>query len=171
MIWITTNNLPPLDDDDFVLWSKIRLIRFNMKLSRGIPVEPLYTETIKRQLIYRAVELMLSWRTTPYRNTQTPEEVRTIWHEASTDVELFFASRTIFDTSQITPLNTIKLAYERWCIEHSKHVHIKYLTKKLQPYLRRTSSGNGYCVVLTAEASLESGHEIFKPGQETLPTT
>jgi phage/plasmid-associated DNA primase len=163
----TTNNLPPLDDDDFVLWSKIRLVRFESKLERGTPVEPLYTIIIKMQLLYRAVELMQSWSINPYRNSQSPEEVRRIWHEGSTDVDLFMATRIIFDTQGTLPLDVIKTAYEGWCIGNGKHIHMKFLTKRLQPYLRRSASGNAYCVAIAAES--EAG-DLMKPGQETLPT-
>lgn len=148
----TTNNLPPLDDDDFILWSKIRLTHFKEKLSRGTPVEPLYTPLVKMQLLYRAVEMMMSWKEHPYVNPQTPDEVRTIWHEASTDVELFIATRIVFDESRVTSLADIKSVYEKWCIANGKHIHVKYLTKRLQSYLRRTNSGNGYAVSITAQA-------------------
>lgn len=162
----TTNNLPPLDDDDFVLWSKMRLVHFENKLERGTPVEPLYTIVVKMQLMYRAVELMRSWSITPYRNSQSPEEVRRVWHEGSTDVDLFMATRIIFDTQGTVPLDVIKTAYEGWCIGNGKHIHMKFLTKRLQPYLRRAASGNAYCVAIAAES--ESG-DLMKPGQETLP--
>lgn len=164
----TTNNLPPLDDDDFVLWSKIRLVHFRSKLNRGTPVEPLYTIIIKMQLLYRAVELMQSWSTTPYKNTQSPEEVRRIWHEASTDVDLFMSTRIIFETQRTTPLEEIKKEYERWCVVNGRHIYMKYLTKRLQPYLRRTATGNAYCVAIATEVELEP---FMTPGQETLQTS
>ena len=164
----TTNNLPPMDDDDFVLWSKIRLVRFDSKLERGTPVEPLYTIIIKMQLLYRAVELMQSWSTTPYKNTQSSEEVRRIWHEASTDVDLFMSTRIIFETQRTLPLEEIKKEYERWCVVNGRHIYMKYLTKRLQPYLRRTATGNAYCVAIAAEVEPES---FMTPGQETLQTS
>jgi phage/plasmid-associated DNA primase len=174
----TANNLPPLDDDDFVLWSKIHLVRFGNKLSRGTPVEPLYTDIVKMQLLSRAVDLMVSWKTTPYVNSQSAEEVRAIWHEASTSVEAFMARCLIFDTQKVTPLEDIKSVYEKWCIKNGKHPYIKFLVKKLQSYQRRTAAANGYMVTITTEADLgdielpnPDTRQIISTYTETTPTT
>jgi phage/plasmid-associated DNA primase len=144
----TTNNLPPLDDDDMVLWSKIRLVRFDCKEFARCTVvrETLFTDVIKQQLLYKAVQLMLSWQEHPYKNDQSPEEVRRIWHEASTDVDAYFVERLVSDYTAFTTLHTITADYESWCKENERHRHIKYLNKKLQPYLARRVSGNGYLV-------------------------
>lgn len=144
----TTNNLPPLDDDDMVIWSKIRLVEFKKQFSRGSVRENLYTELIKEQLLYRAIEKVRGWNTAPYKNNQSAEEVRRIWHEASSDVELFVADCIVYEPLQFVKLDEVKDHYEKWCRINNKRRHMKHLTKKLQTYLTRRAEGNGYMVKL-----------------------
>lgn len=144
----TTNNLPPLDDDDLVIWSKIRLVEFQNKFNRGVVREGLFTDTIKEQLLYRAVELLRSWKETPYRNDQNPEEVRRIWHEASNDTEMFILEQVEYNPSSFCKLEDIKKLYEEWCIQNGKRRHVKYLTKQIQKYFIKRTSGNGYAITL-----------------------
>lgn len=144
----TTNSLPPLDDDDMVLWSKIRLVEFKKNFSRGAVRENLYTETIKEQLLFRAIELLRGWKEKPYVNPQGAEEVRKIWHEASSDVELFFAERIGFDPGAFVKLEDIKYVYDEWCATTKRRRHVKHLTKQLQRYITRRPEGNGYMVII-----------------------
>ncbi len=145
----TTNNLPPLDDDDNAIWSKIRLVQFDKEITGDkTPRTELFTQIIKEQLLYRAIEKALSYRAKPYVKDQSPEYVRKLWHESSTDVDAFLREVTEFDPASFTPLDKIKEHYEKWCISNSRRLHIKYLNKKLQPYFRRQNTSNGYTLKL-----------------------
>lgn len=150
----TTNSLPPLDDDDMVLWSKIRLVEFKKTFHRGAVRESLYTEEIKEQLLFKAIELLRSWKSKPYANDQSAEEVRKIWHEASSDVELFLAERIGYDPGAFVKLDDIKYLYDEWCSENKRRRHVKHLTKHLQHYITRRPEGNGYMVVIKKPVDL-----------------
>lgn len=158
----TTNNLPPLDDDDMVIWSKIRLVEFKNQFNRGSVRETLYTDLIKEQLLYKAIELLRTWKTTPYKNDQSAEEVRRIWHEASSDVEMFIADCILYDPGKFVKLDDIKSKYEKWCHVNNKRRHMKHLSKQLQIYLTRRAEGNGYAVILNdvAEREKKKGEAI-----------
>lgn len=150
----TTNNLPPLDDDDNVIWSKIRLVQFNNTFPRGtVARENLFTDTIKRQLLFRAIELMLSWRATPYRNDQSPDEVRRLWFEATSDVECFMQECIEETWNTDCSMEEITRRYEGWCKKNKKHRHMKYLYKQLAPYRIRKKFGNRYTVRLKSTDS------------------
>jgi phage/plasmid-associated DNA primase len=145
----TANNLPPLDDDDNVIWGKIHLVQFDTPLAvTRVPRTKLFSEILREQLLYRAVEKALQYRRSPYVNLQSPEDVRRIWHESSTDVDAFLIECTEYDVSMFTRLEDIKTHYEVWCQVHSKKRHMKYLSKKLQPFFSRRSAGNGYSIRL-----------------------
>lgn len=141
------NNLPPLDDDDNIIWSKIHLVEFNKPVcNKKIPREELFTKTLKEQLLFRAVELARSWIITPYTNNQTADEVRMKWQESSTDIESYMVECLEFDPTSSVSLEDIKFNYESWCIVNNKKRYIKYLNKKLQPYFRRQNMQNVYTV-------------------------
>jgi phage/plasmid-associated DNA primase len=150
----SANNLPVLDDDDDAIWSKIRLVHLDKEIvGDKIVREKLFTPTLKEQLLYRAVQLVLSWRTTPYVKNLDTEGIRTEWHAATTDVDLFMLECTMqnYDRESKIPyvsLDQIKRCYEKWCTINKKHRHMKYLNKKVQPYLHRSADGNAYALVL-----------------------
>lgn len=146
----TTNNLPPLDDDDSVIWGKIHLVNFKEPLSIPfVPREQLFTQTLREQLLYRAVLLARGWSKKRYVNNQTADEVRMYWHEASTDVDAFLVEATEYDPA-CTPvtLEEVKNHYARWCAKNGRQRHIKYLQKKIQPYIVRRNMGNYYAIHL-----------------------
>jgi len=142
----SANQLPPLDDDDWVLWSKIRLVEFKNKFSRAeTPRGTLYTEEIKQQLLFRAVQTMQSWKEKPYRNDQTADMVRDTWHAATDDVDRFFAECLLpAPYEEFKTLSEITAVYDSWCLANRRSRHIKYLNKKLQPFIVRREMGNGY---------------------------
>jgi phage/plasmid-associated DNA primase len=157
----TTNNLPPLDDDDMVIWSKIRLVEFKNRFDRGSVRENLYTDLIKEQLLFRAIELVKSWQQTPYKNDQSAEEVRKIWHEASSDVELFIAECVSFDPGGFEKLDSVKFAYEEWCKIGGRRRHMKHLTKQLQAYMSRRAEGNGYMLKIKNAEKKDNPSEVI----------
>lgn len=143
----TTNNLPPLDDDDNAIWGKIHLVECtNVVTKSRVPRIQLFTETIREQLLFRAVEKALSYKTTPYVNTQTPDWVREKWHESGTNVDAFLVEAIEVDTFGRTSLEEIKKAYEDWSIIREKTRYMKYLTKRLKPYFKKLTTGNVYTV-------------------------
>jgi P4 family phage/plasmid primase-like protien len=161
----TCNNLPPLDDDDSVLWSKIRLVHQD-KVFKGKRIsnrDSLFTQTLKEQLLYRAVQKVLSWLETPYENEQNPDEVRRLWHEGTTDVDSFINSYTEFDIGNLISLDDIKKHYETWCAMYGRKIYMKYLNKKLKPFFKSTNMRNGYSLKLTPFPKTE-----LTPGQSTL---
>ena len=161
----TTNNLPPLDDDDLCIWSKIRLVVFRKKFIRGTVRENLFTDTIKKQLLYRAVELMQSWKITPYKNDQNEEDVRTLWNEAATSTDTFVAECLSVDWTlqQPTHLTEIERVYGLWCIENRKPRYIKFLRRTIKPHLTRKSTGNGYNLKIHYKPKTkEEGLDKFK---------
>lgn len=168
----TTNSLPPLDDDDAVIWSKIRLVRFDQKFARGTIRETLFTETIKEQLLFRAVELLRTWKETPYVNDQTADEVRAIWHEATTSTDTFIAECLAVDWESPTSLQAIEDRYDRWCRENGKHRHVKAMRKALQPAMVRKSFGNRYAyrIIPSKTGSAGSGPQTVL-NQETKSTS
>jgi len=145
----TTNNLPPLDDDDDVIWGKIHLEEFEKVMPNDkVPRLSLFTPLICEQLLFRGVEKALEYAKTPYQNSQTKEWVRAKWHESSTDVDKFMVEETEYDASAQLSLDAIKAAYEVWCKDNGRKRYMKYLTKKLQPYFRRTNAANIYTLKL-----------------------
>lgn len=161
----TCNNLPPLDDDDSVLWSKIHLVHQD-KVFEGKKInnrESLFTQTLKEQLLYRAVQKALSWLENPYENNQSPDEVRRLWHEGTTDIDSYFNEFIEPDVFALVSLDDIKKHYEMWCIMNGKKLYIKYLNKKLKPFFKSTNIRNGYTLKLRPLPKTE-----LKPGQITL---
>jgi phage/plasmid-associated DNA primase len=161
----TCNNLPPLDDDDSVMWSKIHLVHQD-KVFEGKKInnrESLFTQTLKEQLLYRAIQKALSWLVEPYENNQSPEEVRRLWHEGTTDVDLFLNSYTEYDIGNLLSLEDIKRHYELWCAMFGRKLYIKYLNKQLKPFFKRNENRNGYSLRLIQLPKTE-----LAPGQVTL---
>lgn len=162
----TTNNLPPLDDDDNAIWGKIRVVNVNKQLD--IPAKPrseLFTQLICEQLLYRAVEKAKGYAKTPYVKEQSVSEVRRLWHESTLDVEAFLREATKHDESMFVSLESIREHYDHWCDLNKKIKHVKYLAKKLQPFLIRRSMSNGYCIrLLQLQQTQNSQNKI----QETL---
>ena len=144
----TTNNLPPLDDDDNAIWGKIHLILFDKEITDRKPRTELFTQKLREQLLYRAVEKALTYKKTPYVNNQTPDEVRRLWHESSTDIDEFIVEELDFNPAAETRLDKIKTHYESWCERKGRARHMKYLNKKLQPYFRKMNFGNVYAATI-----------------------
>ena len=143
----SANNLPPLDDDDSVIWGKIHLVNYDKVITTArIPREKLFSQLIKEQLLFRAVQMALTWRESPYRNDQEADWVREKWHEASTDVDAFLIECVEYDPFGSCSLDEIKACYEIWCANNGKQRHVKYLNKKVQPSIRRESGRNVYTV-------------------------
>ena len=150
----SANNLPVLDDDDDVIWSKIRLVHIDKEITGDKVVrEKLFTQVLKEQLLYRAIQLALSWREKPYQKNTDTDETRKEWNAATTDVDLFMLECTMQNCDHeskipYVSLDQIKRCYEKWCAINGKHRHMKYLNKKVQPYLHRTADGNAYALSL-----------------------
>jgi phage/plasmid-associated DNA primase len=144
----TTNNLPPLDDDDASIWGKLRLVECRGHFPRGAIRDEIFTDKIKQQMVVKAVALILKWQTEPYRNDQTPEDVRRIWREATDDAEIFFNELVIPDYSGRTKYDDVKRAYEGWCITNGKATHFKNLNRVLRPYYKHTMNERYYTVFL-----------------------
>lgn len=168
----TANNLPPLDDDDSVIWAKIHLVEFPKAICvKTVPRETLFTETLKQQMLFRAVEKALSWRDIPYENSQDSEDVRKKWQESSSDVDEFIGTYAEFDVSCSATLDQVKAHYHNWCARFGKTSHVKYLQRKIQGFVRRQTTGNVYWLRLkpfevpTKQGGLPAG----TPAQAGLP--
>ena len=145
----TANNLPPLDDDDNAIWGKIRLVAVEKPITCAIkPRSELFTEVIKQQLLYLAVEQAKEYRKQPYVKVQSDEDVRKMWQEATTDVDSFLLEATKYDYTLFVSLDKIREHYGVWCAMNGKKRHMKYLQKKLQPYFIKRNTSNGYSLEL-----------------------
>jgi phage/plasmid-associated DNA primase len=158
----TTNSLPPLDDDDSIIWGKIHLVEFNNTVPNNrVPRMMLFTEVLKQQLLYRAVEKASGYVKIPYTNPQSADSVRRAWHESSTDVDAFLAEATMFEPSSSASLDEIKKHYESWCVYNRRKRYIKHLNYKLKPYFRRLHMNNVYCLKLLDYKSSNSQSPLF----------
>jgi len=150
----TANHLPPLDDDDDIIWAKIRLVEFKTVVSvPKVPRVTLFTKLLREQLLFRAVQTAISYNAAPYTNDQKPDEVREAWHAATTDIDIFMREEIIFEPFEKTSLDAIKNYYGKWCDDNKKTRHIKYLTKRLQQYWRKSEGMNYYNVRLKGEVT------------------
>jgi phage/plasmid-associated DNA primase len=168
----TTNNLPPLDDDDSGIWSKMRLIEFKNNFQRGKPREEIFTDKIKQQLLIKAIALVQQWLITPYKNDQSASDIRKIWHAATDDAEQFFAEMLIPSFTAQTKYDTIKLAYEKWCLKNKRTLHIKNLNKNIKSYHRHDERGNYYSLTLrdTPDTPDTRVMSIIQPAKDPVVT-
>jgi len=166
----TTNNLPPLDDDDNAIWSKIRIVVADTPvIGEKIPRTELFTQLLREQLLYRAIERAMGYTKKPYVKDQSVDFVRALWHESTLDVDAFLLEATEFDTSKFISLGEIKEHYERWCVMRGKKLHIKYLNKKLQSYITRRSMANGYTIRIKPLSEWNLKQEFaWKSGQQSM---
>jgi len=149
----TCNNLPPLDDDDLAIWSKIRLHECTRVFKRGEIHDDIFTDKLRQQMLVKALELVRKWLTRPYYNDQTKEEVRRIWRSASEDAQEFFAEILIPDDCAKTKGLDIRKAYEKWCkrMVPPKTLHFKNLNNIIKLYYRVRNSERFYTLVLKDE--------------------